>query len=158
MRHVINALVQNKPGVLARIVGLFSARGFNIESLVVGETEDPDVSRMTVTVGGDDKILEQVRKQLSKLIDVIKVNDLQDDPYVERDLMLIKVHAPAPKRPEIVDLANIFRAKVVDVSEKSMALEITGTEEKINAFIRMVRPYGVKELARTGRLAMVRGG
>lgn len=157
MRHIINALVENKPGVLARIVGLFSARGFNIESLAVGETEDPKVSRMTVTVGGDENILEQVRKQLDKLIDVIKVTDLPAGSYVERDLVLIKVSATAAKRTEIMEIADIFRGKVVDVADGSLSLEVTGTEDKIQAFVRLMTPYGIKELARTGRIAMQRG-
>jgi acetolactate synthase-1/3 small subunit len=156
MRHVISALVQNQPGVLARIVGLFSARGFNIESLAVGETEDPAQSRLTVVVGGDDSILEQVRKQLGKVIEVIKVQDYSEEPFVERDLMLIKVHAPPSKRGEIMEIAQVFRAKVVDVGEKSMILETTGPEDKINAFIRLMRPYGIRELARTGRIALLR--
>jgi acetolactate synthase-1/3 small subunit len=157
MRHVISALVENKPGVLARIVGLFSARGFNIESLTVGETENPEVSRMTVVVGGDESILEQVRKQLGKVIDVLKVQDISDEKYVERDLMLLKVHALPDKRAEIMEVANIFRAKAVDIGEKSIIFETTGPEDKINAFVRLMRPYGIKELARTGRIAMLRG-
>ena len=157
MRHVITALVENKPGVLARIVGLFSARGFNIESLAVGETENDEISRLTVVVGGDESILEQVRKQLGKVIDVIKVQDLSGEPFVERDLMLVKVSAAPAKRSEIMEIAHVFRAKVVDVSEKAMILEVTGPEEKVNAFVRLMRPYGIKELARTGRIAMLRG-
>ena len=157
MRHIINALVENKPGVLARIVGLFSARGFNIESLAVGETDIPEVSRMTVTVGGDEDILEQVRKQLSKLIDVIKVTDLPAGTYVERDLIIIKVKATPAKRNEVMEIASIFRSKVVDVAEKSISMEITGTEEKLQAFTRLLTPYGILELARTGRIAMSRG-
>lgn len=156
MRHVISALVENKPGVLARIVGLFSARGFNIESLTVGETENPEVSRMTVVVGGDESILEQVRKQLGKVIDVLKVQDISDEKYVERDLMLVKVNALPDKRAEIIEVANVFRAKAVDLGEKTIIFEITGPEDKINAFIRLIRPYGIKELARTGRIAMLR--
>ncbi len=157
MRHVISALVQNQPGVLARIVGLFSARGFNIESLAVGETEDPETSRLTVVVGGDDNILEQVRKQLGKVIEVIKVQDFSGERFLERDLMLLKVNAPAGKRSEIMEIAQVFRAKVVDVGEKSLILETTGPEEKVDALIRLLRPYGIKELARTGRIALLRG-
>jgi acetolactate synthase-1/3 small subunit len=156
MQHVISASVQNKPGVLARIVGLFSARGFNIESLAVGPTEDPATSRLTVVVAGDDSILEQVRKQLGKVIEVIKVQDFSAERYVERDLMLLKVTAPPAKRGEIMEIAQVFRAKVIDVGEKSMVLETTGPEEKIEAFIRLMRPYGIKELARTGRIALLR--
>jgi len=157
MRHVISALVQNQPGVLARIVGLFSARGFNIESLAVGETEDPETSRLTVVVGGDDSILEQVRKQLGKVIEVIKVQDFSGERFLERDLMLLKVNAPAGKRTEIMEIAQVFRAKVVDVGEKSLILETTGPEDKVDALIRLLRPYGIKELARTGRIALLRG-
>lgn len=156
MRHVISALVQNQPGVLARIVGLFSARGFNIESLAVGETEDASVSRLTVVVGGDDLILEQVRKQLGKVIEVIKVQDFKDERFVERDLMLLKVTALPGKRSEIMEIAQVFRAKIIDVGEKSLILETTGPEEKVNALIRLLRPYGIKELARTGRIALLR--
>lgn len=156
MRHVISAHVENKPGVLARIVGLFSARGFNIESLAVGETEEKAVSRLTVVVGGDDAILEQVRKQLGKVVEVLKVQDFSGEKYVERDLMLIKVGAPPAKRSEILEIAQIFRAKIVDVGSKSVILETTGTEDKINALIQMLRPYGIKELARTGRIALMR--
>ncbi len=156
MRHIISALVENKPGALARIVGLFSARGFNIESLAVGETENSEVSRLTIIVGGDEAILEQVRKQLGKVIDVLKVQDISDDSFVERDLMLLKVSAKAGKRPEIIEIANVFRAKVVDLGEKTIMFELTGPEEKINAFINLMRPYGIKELARTGRIAVLR--
>ncbi len=156
MRHLIIAMVQNRPGVLARIVGLFAARGFNIESLAVGETEDEAVSRLTVVVAGDESIVEQVRKQLGKVVDVLKVQDLAGEKYVERDLMLLKVHAPARRRSEILEIAHVFRAKVVDVGERNLVLETTGPEAKIDALIRLMRPYGIKELARTGRIAMIR--
>ena len=157
MRHIINVTVANKPGVLARIAGLFSARGFNIESLAVGATENPERSRMTIVVAGDDAILEQVRKQLEKLIDTIKVTDFSDTPIVERDLLLLKTRTPPAKRREVIELVNIFRGRVVDVSPKSLIVEVCGTEDKINAFIEAVRPYGISELARTGRIAMRRG-
>jgi acetolactate synthase I/III small subunit len=157
MRHVITALVQNKPGVLAHVAGMFAARGFNIDSLVVGRTEDPDVSRMTIVVIGDDRILEQVRKQLEKIVTVVKVRDFQGVQYVERDLMLIRVHAPAEKRSEAVELVRLFRGRVVDVARNSILVELSGTEEKIEAFVDMVRPYGIRELARTGVIAMPRG-
>ena len=156
MRHVISALVQNRPGVLARIVGLFSARGFNIESLAVGETENAEVSRLTVVVGGDDAILEQVRKQLGKVVDVIKVQDYSSEPYVERDLMLIKVVCPPAKRPEVLAAGEAFRAHAVDVGEKSILFQLVGDENKVEAFIRCMRPYGIRELCRTGRIAMLR--
>ena len=157
MRHVINCLVNNKPGVLARIAGLFSGRGFNIDSLAVGETENRDYSRMTIVVNGDDNILEQIRKQLSKVIDVIKVSDFTGLDFIERDLLLAKVHAPPSKRPEIMQLAEVFRGKVVDVGPRHLTLELSGPENKIEAFLEVVRPYGVKEVSRTGRIAMARG-
>jgi acetolactate synthase-1/3 small subunit len=157
MRHVISALVENKPGVLARIVGLFSARGFNIESLAVGETETVNISRLTVVVGGDENILEQVRKQLGKVIDVLKVQDMSNEEYIERDLVIIKVSAPPAKRVEIIQLINEFNARSLDINDKSIIIEITGSEEKVNAFIKLMKPYGIKELARTGRLAMIKG-
>jgi acetolactate synthase I/III small subunit len=157
MRHVITALVQNTPGVLAHVAGMFSARGFNIDSLVVGRPEDPDMSRMTIVVVGDDRTLEQVRKQLGKIITVVKVRDFEEVQYVERDLMLIRVHAPAEKRPEVVDLVTLFRGRVVDVARTSVLVELSGTEEKVEAFLDLVRPYGIRELARTGIIAMPRG-
>jgi acetolactate synthase-1/3 small subunit len=157
MRHVITALVQNKPGVLAHVAGMFAARGFNIDSLVVGRTEDPDLSRMTLVVMGDDRTLEQVRKQLEKIVTVVKVRDFEVVQYLERDLMLIRVHAPAEKRSEVVDVVNLFRGRVVDVARTSLLIELSGTEEKVEAFIELVRPYGIRELARTGVIAMARG-
>ena len=157
MRHVITALVQNQPGVLARVAGMFAARGFNIDSLVVGRTEDPELSRMTIVVIGDDRVLEQVRKQLGKIITVVKVRDFAEVEYVERDLMLIRVHAVPEKRAEIVDLVNLFRGRVVDVARSSIMVELSGTEDKVEAFIDLVRPYGIRELARTGVIAMIRG-
>jgi acetolactate synthase I/III small subunit len=157
MRHVISALVQNKPGVLAHVAGMFAARGFNIDSLVVGRTEDPDLSRMTIVVIGDDRTLEQVRKQLEKIVTVVKVRDFEVIQYLERDLMLIRIHAPAEKRSEVVDVVNLFRGRVVDVARMSVLVELSGTEEKIEAFVELVRPYGIRELARTGVIAMARG-
>ena len=157
MRHVITALVQNQPGVLANVAGMFAARGFNIDSLVVGRTEDPDLSRMTLVVIDDDRVVEQVRKQLGKVIPVVKVRDLQDLATVERDLMLIRVHAPAAKRPEVIELVNVFRGRIVDMAHTSVVVELAGTEEKIEAFVELVRPYGIQELARTGVIAMQRG-
>lgn len=157
MRHIISALVNNKPGVLCRIAGLFSARGYNIESLAVGETEAAELSRMTIVAIGDEKVLEQVRKQLEKLIDVVKVQDYFDKPHVERDLMLIKVKAPPEKRSELLEIAQVFRGRVVDVSEKKLVLEVSGTESKINAFLKLMKPYGIVEMVRTGRIALGRG-
>lgn len=157
MKHVISVLVENKVGVLARITGLFSGRGFNIESLAVGETEKEDISRMTIVVSGDDSILEQVRKQLGKVIDTIKVTDFTGTNYVERDLMLIKVSASPGKRSEIVELVDVFRGKIIDVGQKDMVIEISGPEDRLEAMLDLLRPYGIKEVARTGRIAMNRG-
>jgi len=157
MRHVISCLGNNKPGVLARIAGLFSGRGFNIDSLAVGETENAECSRMTIVVNGDDSILEQIRKQLSKLIDVIKVSDFTNVDFIERDLLLAKVHAPPSKRPEIMQLTEVFRGKIVDVGPRHLTVELAGPENKVEAFLEVVRPYGIKEVMRTGRVAMARG-
>lgn len=157
MRHVISALVMNEPGVLSHVAGMFSARGFNIDSLVVGRTEDPALSRMTIIVNADERILEQVRKQLAKIVTVVRVRDYKDLPFVERDLALIKISTPPGKRGEVLELAAIFRAKVVDVSLHTVMVEISGEEEKIDAFVDLIRPFGIKELARTGVIAMPRG-
>ncbi|MFQ5713823.1 MAG: acetolactate synthase small subunit [Candidatus Scalinduaceae bacterium] len=157
MKHVISVLVENKVGVLARITGLFSGRGFNIESLAVGETENMDISRMTIVVSGDEAILEQVRKQLGKVIDTIKVTDFTGTDYVERDLMLIKVSAAPGKRSEVVELVDVFRGKIIDVGQKDMVIEISGPEDRLEAMLDLLRPYGIKEVARTGRIAMNRG-
>ena len=157
MKHVITTLVQNQPGVLAHVAGMFSARSFNIDSLVVGRTDDPAMSRMTIVAIGDDRVLEQIRKQLEKIVTVVKVRDFQDVNYVERDLMLVRVHAPGEKRPEIIELVNLFRGRVVDVARQSVIVELSGPEEKVEAFIDLVRPYGISELARTGVIAMKRG-
>jgi len=160
MRHVIAALVTNEPGVLAQVASMFAARGFNIDSLVVGRTENDEISRMTIVVSGDGAVLEQVRKQLQKLVPVVKVVDYQDTSYVERDLMLITVATGGEsggKRQEVVELANLFRAKIVDVSPDALMIELAGTEEKIEAFIDLVKPYGIVEMARTGVIAMPRG-
>ncbi len=156
-RHTFAVLVENKFGVLGRITGLFSARGFNIESLSVAETEDPTVSRITLVTEGDEKILEQVNKQLNRLIDVIKVTDLSEESHVDRELVLIKVHAEAESRAEVLRLADIFRAKIVDVTPKTYILEVTGDEGKIRALIELLKPLGVKEVVRTGKIAIVRG-
>jgi acetolactate synthase I/III small subunit len=156
-RHLLSALVQNQPGVLAHVSGMFASRGFNIESLAVGETENPHLSRITVVVMGDDRHLDQVRKQLEKIVTVVKVHDISREDYVERDLMLIKIHAPSALRPEITALVQIFRARIVDVSPDQLMIELSAQEKKIEAFIEAVRPYGIQELARTGRIALVRG-
>jgi acetolactate synthase I/III small subunit len=157
MRHVLSALVQNQPGVLAHISGMLASRGFNIDSLAVGETEDPELSRMTFVVRGDDAMLEQVRKQLDKLISIVQVDDISSQNYVERDLMLIKVKCTPQQRMEISLLVEMFRARVIDVSASILMVEISGIESKIEAFIDLMRPYGILELARTGRIALVRG-
>jgi acetolactate synthase-1/3 small subunit len=157
MRHVISALVVNEPGVLASVAGMFAARGFNIDSLVVGRTEDPNLSRMTIVVDADDNTLEQVRKQLAKLIPVTKVKDFKGTAYIERDLALITLGARPEQRGEVIAVANLFRAKVVDVGKESMVVELAGTEDKIEAFVELMKPYGVRELARTGVIAMSRG-
>jgi len=158
MRHVISAIVENKPGVLAHIAGLFAGRGFNIDSLAVGETEDLTRSRLTVVARGDDAVLEQVRKQLAKIIDVIKVVDFAGADTVERDLMLIKVAVSPDRRGEIFEIVEVFRGKVVDIGAKHLTLEVSGPEKKIEAFVDLMKPYGIKELVRTGRVALARGG
>jgi len=158
MKHTISVLVENKFGVLARIAGLFSARGFNIESLSVGVTEDETISRMTIIVCGNEKILEQVIKQLNKLIDVIKVVDLSTSPHVSREMVMVKISAVSgSKRNEIMDIVNIFRGKIIDVAHKSFTIEITGEENKINAFLELIAPHGIRELTRTGKTALIRG-
>ena len=156
MKHIISALVENKSGVLANVAGMFAARAFNIDSLVVGRTEDPNLSRMTIVVVGDDRILEQVRKQLAKLIPVVKVQDFVGQPVVARDLMLISISAPPAKRHEILALIEMFKGKVVDIGQKFIMVEISGPEEKIEAFIDICKPYGIKSVARTGTIAMPR--
>lgn len=156
IRHVLSALVQNTPGVLAHVSGMFASRGFNIESLAVGETENPHLSRITVVVMGDDRVLEQMRKQLEKIVTVVKVQDISREDYVERDLMLMKVDASPERRPEILSLVQIFRGRIVDVGAEHVMIEISGQERKVEAFIEAIRPYGIRELARTGRIAMVR--
>jgi acetolactate synthase-1/3 small subunit len=157
MRHVLSALVQNVPGVLAHVAGMFSSRGYNIDSLAVGETEDPQLSRMTFVVVGDDSVLEQVRKQLEKIVTVVRVDDVSAQDFVERDLMLIKVKAVGDVRSEIHEMCEIFRGKIVDVAPEQVVVEISVQEKKIEAFIDWMRPFGIIELVRTGRIAMVRG-
>lgn len=157
MRHVLSALVQNVPGVLSHISGMLASRGYNIDSLAVGETEDPQLSRMTFVVVGDDRVLEQVRKQLEKIVTVVRVDDIGAQDHVERDLMLIKVNSPAGARGDISQLTDIFRGRIVDVAPDMVIIEISGQESKLEAFIEMMRPFGIIELARTGRIAMIRG-
>jgi len=156
MTRTISVLVENKPGVLARISGLFSARGYNIDSLAVGETELPDVSRMTIVARGDERILEQIIKQLNKLIDVIKVIDFSGKKYIERDLALIKLNAPKEKQTEILNILEIFRARVIDINRQGLVVEMSGTEDKIEALVEMLKPYGIVEMSRTGIIALSR--
>ncbi len=158
MRHVLSALVQNVPGVLSHISGMLASRGYNIDSLAVGETEDAHLSRMTFVVVGDDHVLEQVRRQLEKIVTVVRVDDVSSQNHVERDLMLIKIKSPSGHvRSEIRELTEIFRAKVVDVGAGELIVELAGEEKKIEAFIDLMRPFGISELVRSGRIAMVRG-
>lgn len=159
MRHVLSALVQNVPGVLAHISGMLASRGYNIDSLAVGETETPDLSRMTFVLEGDVSLLEQIRKQLEKIVTVVGVQDISSQDFVERDLMLIKVAAPyGEQRSSVKELTEIFRGRIVDISRDELIVEISGEEKKINAFIDLMRPFGIRELARTGRIALVRSG
>jgi len=157
MRHTISALVRNEFGVLSRVAGLFSARGFNIESLTVAETLDPKLSRMTIVTEGNDQIIEQILKQLRKLIDVIKVSDLTGKDFVERELALIKVNAEEKTRAEVLRIVDIFRSKVVDVTPKTFTIEVTGSEEKLQAMINLLKPMGIREIVRTGKVAIPRG-
>ncbi len=155
-RHTISILVENKFNALSRIAGLFSAKGYNIDSLSVGPTEDETVSRMTIVTEGADPIIEQITKQLHKLIDTIKVVDLTFESFVERELVLLKIHTTAQSRPEIMQIAEIFRAKVVDISPRTLTLEATGSKLKADAFIKMLKPFMIKEIARTGQVALKR--
>jgi acetolactate synthase-1/3 small subunit len=155
-RHVLSALVMNQPGVLAHISGMLASRDFNIDSLAVGATENPDLSRMTFVVNGDDRTLDQVRKQLEKIVTVVKVIDVSSQNYVERDLMLIKVSTEGGRRTEVHELVDIFRGRIVDVSPSHVMIEISGQERKIEAFIDVMRPFGIIELVRTGRIALLR--
>jgi len=156
-KHTLIALVNDKPGVLNRVANLFRRRGFNIESIAVGHTEQDGVSRMTIVVSGDSATVEQARKQLDKLIDVIKVSDITHDGTVDRELALVKVKATPQTRSEIMQTVDIFRANIVDVAPNSLIVEITGDEDKLESFFNLLRPFGIKEIARTGRLAMTRG-
>ncbi len=157
MKHTISVLVENEFGVLPRVSGLFSGRGFNIDSLSVAPTLDPTISRMTIVTTGDQQILEQVSKQLNKLIDVIKVIDFTGQQFVEREMLMVKVAAEAESRAEVLRIADIFRAHVVDVTPRSYSLEVTGTPEKLDAFVELLRPLGLKELVRSGPIVIGRG-
>ena len=156
MKHTVSILVENHVGVLAHVAGLFSSRGFNITSLAVGETEEPGVSRMTIVVGGDEKVLEQIMKQLNKLIDVIKVIDMNRQECIERELLLVKVGVTSSSRMEVMQIVNTFRAKIVDVYTHAVTVEVTGTESKVDAMLELLRPYGIKEVTRTGIISMAR--
>jgi len=156
MKHVISILVENRFGVLARISGLFSARGFNIDSLAVGETEDPTISRMTIVVEGDERILEQITKQLHKLVDVIKVQDLRKEEYIDRELVLIKLKVTSRNRSEVIQIVDTFRAKIVDVNPETLTVEVTGDQSKIDAVMESLSPFGIREVVRTGRIALAR--
>ena len=155
MRHTISVLVENKFGVLARVAGMFSGRGFNIDSLNVGPSSD-NTSRMTIVVRGDDTVLEQVTKQLNKLIDVIEIQDFHDDQYVDRELVMMRVAVDAKTRPEVIQICDIFRAKIIDVQHKKLAIEITGNESKINKFLKLMEGFGISDITRTGKVALAR--
>jgi acetolactate synthase-1/3 small subunit len=157
-RHTLSVLVENKPGVLARISGLISRRGFNIDSLAVGPTENPEVSRMTVVIAADRLPLEQVTKQLNKLINVLKIVELDPEHSVQRELVLIKVHADNDKRSSVLEIVTLFRAKVVDVASESVTIEATGSRDKLEALLRVLQPFGIKELVQSGMVAVGRGG
>jgi len=157
MQHTITVLVENKPGVLARVSGLFARRGFNIESLAVSITDDPTISRMTIVVSGDDSTLDQINKQTDKLIDVIKVIDYSEIPIVERELAMIKVKAENMQRAEIMQIVDIFNAKIIDISPVTFTIEVTGSTDKVDAIERLLEPFGIKEIVRTGMIAMARG-
>ena len=156
MKHILSVLVENKPGVLSRVTGLISRRGFNIESLSVGPTEDPTISRLTAVVDADDVGFEQITKQLHKLISVYKINDFTNDSAIERELVLFKVNAAPERRNEVIEIANIFRAKIVDVGRSSLTIEATGNEDKLKGMEDLFRAYGIKEIIRTGKIAMSR--
>jgi acetolactate synthase-1/3 small subunit len=156
--HVVSALVENRAGTLSRVSGLFSRRGFNIDSLTVGETDDPSISRMTIAVSGDERVLEQIVKQVGKLVDVIAVRELENASCLCREIMLVKISADEKTRPAVLEIAGIFRARVVDVSPETITVEATGSMEKLNGLLLLLRPYGILETARTGMVALERGG
>ena len=155
-RHIFSVLVENKFGVLARVAGLFSGRGFNIDSLSVSETEDPNTSQMTIVTHGDEAIIEQIEKQLNRLIEVITITDITRENHVEREMILVKVAVDTAKRGEVLQIVDIFRARTIDVAPESLTIEITGDENKLRAVIDMLRPYGIRELVRTGKVAIMR--
>ncbi len=157
MKHIINATVENQPGVLSRIVGLFSGRGYNIDTLNVGPCADPMFSRMTISVPGDEKVLEQVTKQLNKLVDVVKVNDLTQVTHLDRELILVEVAAPKGKRGEIIEIATLFKAEILGVREKSLTIQFVGSQEQVDDFLKLLRPYSIMDLSRSGLIAVARG-
>jgi len=156
-RHVVSALVENRSGTLSRVSGLFSRRGFNIDGITAGETEDPSVTRMTIAVRGDDSVLEQIVKQLSKLVDVVGVREFDSDTSIRRELLLVKVKADESSRPAVIEIASIFRSRIIDVSPSTITIEATGDDEKLESLLLLLRPYGIMELARTGLVALERG-
>ena len=157
MKHTLSVLVENKPGVLTRVTSLFARRGFNIDSLAVGPTEDPTLSRITIVVSAEDTPIEQITKQLFKLINVLKIQDLNASESIDRELVLFKINAPPERRHEVIEIANVFRAKVIDVGRNSLTIEATGSSDKLQAMEDLFRAYGIKELARTGKIALARG-
>lgn len=156
-RHVVSALVENRSGTLSRVSGLFSRRGFNIDGITAGETDDPSVTRMTIAVRGDDGVLEQIVKQLSKLVDVVAVREFTSDSCIRRELLLVKVKADEANRPAVIEIASIFRSRIIDVSPSTITIEATGDSEKLEGLLLLLRPYGILELARTGLVALERG-
>lgn len=156
MKHTISVLVENKFGVLARIAGLFSGRGYNIDSLCVAETDDPSVSQMTIVSHGDDHIIEQITKQLNKLVNVIKVQDYTGKEYLDRELILVKVNTTSKTRSEVMQIVHIFRGKIIDVDHKTVTIELTGTQDKLQAMLNLIKPFGIRELVRTGKIAIAR--
>lgn len=157
MHHILSVMVENRAGVLAKVAGLFSRRGYNIESLAVGTTENPEISRMTIVTKGDAGIVEQVTKQLHKLIEVLKISDITGDEYIERELVMIKVHAEPAQRSEIMQIVEVFRARIIDIGQKTLIIECTGDQRKISAIEAQLKPFGIKETVRCGKIAMVRG-
>jgi acetolactate synthase-1/3 small subunit len=157
MDYILSVLVENHPGVLAQISGLISGRGFNIRSIAAGETEDPTITRITMVVAGDDRVIDQVKKQLGRLVDVIKITDLTEIPSVDRELALVKVSSAVSRRAEAFQIVDVFRAKVVDISHQSLTIEVTGITEKVDALIEMLKPFGIREIVRTGKISIARG-
>jgi acetolactate synthase-1/3 small subunit len=158
MDYTLSVLVENHPGVLAQISGLLSGRGFNIRSIAAGETEDPTITRITMVAAGDERVIDQVKKQLGRLVDVIRVTDLTEIPSVDRELVLVKVSSSVSRRAEVFQIVDVFRGKIVDMAHKSLTIEVTGVTEKVEALIAMLKPFGIKEIVRTGKICIARGG